>query len=194
MSDRPDVDRAVAAAERLFNARGVQGVGMDAIRDESGVPLKRLYREFPSKADLLNAVLAKRDKDVRTAIAKFVEDNAASTAPRDGLLAVFDYLAHWFADPDFRGCMFLNTAGELGGTSEAVLTVGRHHKQALRDQLAGLVAAAGLPEVLADQLMILANGAMATAALQGTPETAGQARAAAAVLIDAAAAGGPERG
>ncbi|GAA2053327.1 TetR/AcrR family transcriptional regulator [Catenulispora yoronensis] len=186
MTDQADVDRALDAAERLFNARGVQGVGMDAIRDASGVPLKRLYREFPSKADLLHAVLEKRDLDVRSAITGFVDANAASGSPRDRVLAVFDYLAGWFAEPDFRGCMFLNTAGELGGTSQDVLTVGRRHKLALRDYLSELVDAAELPEALADQLLVLANGAMATAALNGTPEAAGQARAAAAVLIDAA--------
>ncbi|GAA1966076.1 helix-turn-helix domain-containing protein [Catenulispora subtropica] len=186
MSDRAaDVEQALEAAERLFNARGVQSVGMDAIRDASGVPLKRLYREFPSKAELLHAVLDRRDTEVRSAVTGFVDSHAGSGSPRDRILAVFDYLAEWFAEPDFRGCMFLNTAGELGGTSETVLSVGRRHKLALRDYLAGLVAEAGLPEALADQLMVLANGAMATAALQGTPDAAVHARAAAAVLVAA---------
>jgi len=188
MSDRTDVDQALDAAERLFNARGVQAVGMDAIRDESGVPLKRLYREFPSKAELLHAVLDRRDAAFRAGVAGFVDTHAASASPRDRILVVFDYLATWFAEPDFRGCMFLNTAGELGGTSEPVLSLARRHKLALREYLGTLVAAAELPnaDTLTDQLMILANGAMTTAALHGTPEAAGQARAVAAVLIAAA--------
>lgn len=189
MPDHADVHQALDAAERLFNARGVQAVGMDAIRDESGVPLKRLYREFPSKAELLHAVLDRRDAAFRDAVSRFVDTHAASASPRDRILAVFDYLAQWFSEPDFRGCMFLNTAGELGGTSEPVLSLARRHKLALREYLATLVDAAHLPnaDTLTDQLMILANGAMTTAALYGTPEPAEQARAAAAVLIETAA-------
>ena len=39
------------AADELFYARGVQAVGMDAVRTAAGIPLKRMYALFPSKAD-----------------------------------------------------------------------------------------------------------------------------------------------
>jgi hypothetical protein len=50
----------VEAADRLFYARGVQAVGMDAVRAEAGVSLKRIYALFPSKDDLVTAVLRHR--------------------------------------------------------------------------------------------------------------------------------------
>ncbi|MFJ4682696.1 TetR/AcrR family transcriptional regulator [Streptomyces sp. NPDC088789] len=179
--------RVLDAAEALFNERGVQAVGMDAIRTASGVPLKRLYQAYPSKADLLEAVLRRRDHAVTAAIERAV---AARTDPRARVLAVFDFLADWFADPAFRGCLFINTYGEMGGVSANVAAVARENKLGLRSRLAELLAETDVPpaatEALAAQLALLANGAMATAALTGTEDTAQQARAAAEALLDAA--------
>ncbi|MGE2737741.1 TetR/AcrR family transcriptional regulator [Mycolicibacterium vaccae] len=184
MVDTADENQVVAAATELFNERGVQSVGMDAIRDAAGIPLKRLYSYFPSKAALISAVLAQRDRDIQRAMIEFVESRAEE--PRDRILAVFDYLAHWFTEPDFRGCMFINSVGELGGTSPDVRRIARRNKLALRDYLAGLVAEAGLPAHLADQLAILANGAIVAAALYDDAEQAADAaRRAAATLLAA---------
>ncbi|WP_327148660.1 TetR/AcrR family transcriptional regulator [Nocardia sp. NBC_01329] len=184
MPDETDALQVLAAADRLFNDRGVQAVGMDSIRDAANVPLKRLYQHYPSKADLVCAVLAQRDRDVRSAIAEFVD--ARTRTPRERVLAVFDFLLDWFEEPGFRGCLFINTVGELGGTSDEVGRIARSHKLAVRDYLADLVAECSLPVGLADQLMILANGAMVTAALHDEPQAARQARAAAEVLLAAA--------
>ena len=179
VADKGDV---IAAATQLFNERGVQAVGMDAIRDAAGIPLKRLYSYFPSKADLVSAVLKQRDRDVRRSMAEFVE--ARADDPGERILAVFDYLAHWFAEPTFRGCMFINSVGELGGTSTDVRRIARRHKVALRDYLAELAAAAGLPPHLADQLAIVANGAIVAATIYGDgTDAAASARSAASALL-----------
>ncbi len=176
--------RILESADALFYERGIQAVGMDQIRTASGVSLKRLYQAFPSKNDLVDAVLRRRDADVRAAIGRYT----GSAATPDGrILAVFDYLDDWFRQPDFRGCAFINSYAELGGTSESVADVVRVHKQALKDHVSELIAAAGYPRDLADQLVILANGAMATAAIAGSPEPARQARSAARTLLTAAA-------
>jgi AcrR family transcriptional regulator len=170
------------AAEALFNERGVQAVGMDEIRSRSGVSLKRLYRLYPAKDRLVEAVLRRRDLVVREELARFLEP---IDDPRDRVLGVFDYLDDWFRREDFRGCTFINTFGELGGGNQAVADIAKANKAALLACLRELVAAAGLPAPLADQLAILANGAMATAAIAGSPLPARQARDAARVLLDA---------
>ncbi|MFJ2738320.1 TetR/AcrR family transcriptional regulator [Streptomyces sp. NPDC087440] len=181
--------RVLDAAEALFNERGVQAVGMDAIRTASGVSLKRLYQAYPSKSDLLEAVLRRRDETVGAGVESYV---AARTDPRARVLAVFDFLADWFADPAFRGCVFINTYGEMGGVSESVAAVARGHKLGLRSRLAELLAETDVPpaatELLAAQLALLANGAMATAAITGVRDTADQAKSAAGLLLDAAGA------
>ncbi|UGT71307.1 TetR/AcrR family transcriptional regulator [Nocardia gipuzkoensis] len=184
MQEESDALRVLAAAERLFNDRGIQAVGMDAIRDAAGLPLKRLYHHFPSKADLVRAVLEHRDCEVREAIAQFVD--ARARTPRERVLAVFDFLFEWFAQTGFRGCLFINTVGELGGTVDDVGRIARQHKLAVREYLADLIADCPVPEALADQLLILANGAMVTAAMHDDPQAARRARDAAETLLSAA--------
>jgi AcrR family transcriptional regulator len=171
--------RLLDAAEDLFYARGIQTVGMDAIRDASGVSLRRLYQLFPAKEQLVEAYLERRDVTWRGRLAGYVESRPAP----ERLLAVFDWLQAWFSEPGFRGCAWINGYGELGSTSAVVAGQARRHKEAFRHYVRGLVAAAGLPPSLGGELYLLAEGAMVTAAIFGTPEAAAQARAAAARLV-----------
>jgi AcrR family transcriptional regulator len=174
--------RLLDAADALFYDRGIQAVGMDAIRTASGVSLKRTYQLFPSKEHLVEAVLRRRDLAIRAELAAYT---SARTTPTDRILAVFDYLYDWFGQPDYRGCAFINSFAELRGLSENVVEIVRSHKRAFADHLAALVAAADRPPALAGQLLILANGAMVTAAIAGSPHPAREAREAARRLLDA---------
>ncbi|SDK22096.1 transcriptional regulator, TetR family [Actinopolyspora mzabensis] len=178
--ERNRLDRAALldAAERLFYERGVQAVGMDEVRAVSALPLKRIYRFFPGKEDLVVAVLRRRDQRWRESLAAFVE---LVPDPRERVLAVFDWLADWFAEPGFRGCAWINAHGELGSSSEAVLAEVRSHKRAFREQLAEWVGATGAP--VAEQVFLLVEGAIVTAGISGDPEPARHARAAAAALL-----------
>ena len=174
-------ERILDAAEELFYARGIQAVGMDVIRDASGVTLRRLYQVFPSKGDLVEAYLARRDVRWLQSLAAHV-DTAAET-PQERLLAVFDWLEDWFTQPDFRGCAFINSFGELGGTSPQVGAVARHHKDTFHAYVRELATAAGAAADTGTQIALLAEGAMTTAAISGTPAAAHQARQAAQLLL-----------
>lgn len=172
--------QVVGAADRLFYACGVQAVGMDAVRTEAGVSLKRIYRLFPSKDDLIVAVLERRREVWDAGIAATAERAAT---PREKLLAVFDFLDAWFREPDFRGCAFINFYGELSGGSEEVRRTVREQKDAFGAYVARLVDEAGAPASLAPQISILAEGAQTTAAIANTPDAAAHARAAAEALL-----------
>ncbi|MFP8959560.1 TetR/AcrR family transcriptional regulator [Streptomyces nanhaiensis] len=182
-------ERVVSAADRLFYARGVQAVGMDAVRGESGVSLKRIYALFPSKEDLIVAVLRHRTDRWNAGVADAVD---GAGTPRERLLAVFDFLAGWFHEDDFRGCAFINVFGELGGGSDRIAGAVREQKESFRRQVAELVRAAGGPDHLAPQLVLLAEGAQTTAAISRDPAMAGHARAAADTLIRCALDGAGE--
>ncbi|MGK5447552.1 TetR/AcrR family transcriptional regulator [Streptomyces radiopugnans] len=173
-------ERVVSAADRLFYTRGVQAVGMDAVRSESGVSLKRIYALFPSKEDLIVAVLRHRTDRWNAGVTDAVD---GAGTPRERLLAVFDFLAGWFREDDFRGCAFINVFGELGGGSDRIAEAVREQKESFRRQVADLVRAAGGPDHLAPQLVLLAEGAQTTAAISRDPDMAGHARAAADTLI-----------
>lgn len=179
----PDVNaRLLDAAERLFYARGVQAVGVDAVVSEAGVATKTLYAHFGSKDGLVEAYLRRRDQRwhdwLRGALA------AADDGPAR-VLAVFDALGEWFATPGFNGCAFINVAGELA-TSPAVRVVARDHKRLLRAVLCEVAAQAGVdePTVLAEQLMLLVEGAIVTAHVEGDSHAALRARSAASALLE----------
>ncbi|MET8827216.1 TetR/AcrR family transcriptional regulator [Streptomyces sp. NPDC004610] len=175
-------DRALDAAEELFYRRGVQSVGMDAVRAASGLSLKRLYQLFPSKEGLVEAYLDRRDADWRGRLAGYVEGRGEGD-PRERILAVYDWLGGWFAEDGFRGCAWINAYGELGATSAGVAERVRAHKEEFRRYLAGLVADAGQPAALVWPLFLLAEGAMVTAGIEGTTEPAARARDAARSLL-----------
>ncbi|KMS93199.1 MULTISPECIES: TetR/AcrR family transcriptional regulator [Streptomyces] len=178
-----DREALLDAAERLFYAHGIQAVGMDRVREASGLPLKRIYRLFATKEDLVVAMLRHRDRRWRGDLAAHVE---SVQDPRERVLAVFDWLAAWFAEPGFRGCAWINAHGELGSSSEAVLAEVRAHKRAFHDQLTAWVRATGAP--VAEPVFLLAEGAVVTAAVTGDPAPAAHARAAVETLLGPAEA------
>jgi AcrR family transcriptional regulator len=183
MSDESARDLVIATADSLYNLRGIQSVGMDALRDASGVSLKRLYKLFPSKEDIVVAVLRSRHDRWMASVSEAV---AAAPTPQERLLAIFDYLGAWFGENDFRGCGFINSFGELGGTVESLAGIVRDHKADFQAYVAQLVEDAGGPAWLGPQLAILAEGAQTTAAIAGTTQAAADARRAAQILMEAA--------
>ncbi|HTU86019.1 MAG TPA: TetR/AcrR family transcriptional regulator [Solirubrobacteraceae bacterium] len=176
-------DRVLDAAEELFYAHGVHAVGIDDIRDASGVSLKLLYQLFSGKEELVEAVLERRDVRWRGRLAAYV---AGVEQPEMRILAVFDWLHQWFSETAFRGCAWINLNGELGATSPAVCRQARAHKLAFIEYLRELVLAAQLPDSMTGQLALLAEGAMVTAGIFARADPALEAREAAARLIQAA--------
>ena len=185
-------DRVLSAAEDLYYRKGFAAVGMDELRTAAGVSLRRLYSLFPSKDEIISAVLRRKHEEWETALAARVA--AAGPAPRDRLLAVYDYLEDWFCTGNFRGCAFINAFGELGGTNPSVARLAREHKQSFQRYMAGLAQELGASQTLGAQLAILAEGAQSTAAISGDSAAAVQARSAAEVLIDAALGAEPKKG
>ncbi|MFL1898714.1 TetR/AcrR family transcriptional regulator [Streptomyces tauricus] len=175
-------EQALDAAETLFYGRGIQSVGMDDIRGASGVSLKRLYQLFPAKEHLVVAYLERRDLRWRGRLAEYADGHEDA---RQRVRAVFDWLGEWFREPDFRGCAWINSYGELGAVSEPVAEQVRAHKRAFRKYLDRLVDDAGLPAELAGQLHLLAEGAMVTAAVERSAEPAARAGRAARMLVEA---------
>ncbi|WP_156252821.1 TetR/AcrR family transcriptional regulator [Pseudactinotalea terrae] len=183
--------RIVEAADRLFYGHGIGRVGMDAVRDEAGASLKAIYREFSSKEDLVLAVLEHRHQLWTAGLESAM---VGLTEPRERLLAVYDYLASWFDEADFRGCGFINAFAELGADSPRIAAAVRDHKASFQRYVDAQVVEIGAAPSLGPQLAILAEGAQTSAAIAGAPDAAMSARAAAEVLIDAAMAGQADRG
>lgn len=176
-------ERILEVAEPLFCSRGITAVRMEEVRDASGVSLRRLYQLFPAKEDLAIACLRARDGAQHDRLEAFL---AGESDPTARLLGVFDFLAIWFADPDFTGCAWINSWGELGHSSPRIAADVREHKAGFRRMLGTMCEQARLAGEVADSLMVLAEGAIVCAAIQGRPDPALHARAAVEAIISAA--------
>ena len=179
----PIREQLLDAVERLFYARGIQAVGMDEIRANCGLSLKRIYQLYPSKEQLVVAFLRRRDVRWRGQLAAYVE---RTEQPDRRILAVFDWLHQWFSDPDFHGCAWINVYGELGATTPVVAAAVRGHKQAFRRYLSRVLVEGGYPRSLTTAIYLLAEGAMVTAAIDGNPKAGIDARAAMVALLGTA--------
>ncbi|WP_331767004.1 TetR family transcriptional regulator [Embleya sp. NBC_00896] len=180
-------DRLLATAEELFYAEGIRAVGIERILAESGVGRASFYRHFPSKDDLVVAVLADRDRRWRAWLAERVD--ALGGDP----LTVFDALAERFAREDFRGCAFINTMIETADPDSPAHHVAAEHKERVIDYLEQLLGAADAPEPAAQarQFALLMDGAIVTALRERTPAPATRARRVAEALMTAAGSDRP---
>ncbi|MFF9571507.1 TetR/AcrR family transcriptional regulator [Streptomyces sp. NPDC014685] len=173
-----DREALLAAAEALFYERGIQAVGMDAVRAAAGLSLKRIYALFATKEDLVVAMLRRRDHRWQASLVEYVERHED---PRERVLSLFDWLEQWFAEPGFRGCAWINAHGELGSASPAVLAEVRAHKKAFHDRITAWVDAA--TDAPAEPVCLLAEGAIVTASITGSPQAARAARTATETLL-----------
>ena len=184
-------DRLIDAALRLFNAGGFHASGIEAILAEAGVAKMTLYNHFTSKDDLILAALRRRDERFRHWFVRAVERRAETPAGR--LLAAFDALGEWFAGADFHGCLFINASAEFGAADHPAHAAAAEHKRLIRRHVLGLAREAGAtsPDALADQLMLLIEGAIVLAHVCGDRNAAATAKGAARPLLLAQGIGLP---
>ncbi|NND44018.1 MAG: TetR/AcrR family transcriptional regulator, partial [Xanthomonadales bacterium] len=71
---QPSRERILASARRLFHERGYTAVGVADICAKAGVVKGSFYHFFPSKEDLLDAVLRKNWSGLAQALAAFEQD------------------------------------------------------------------------------------------------------------------------
>ncbi len=170
-------ERIMAAADRLFYRKGIRTVGVDAVAAEAGISKRSLYDTFPSKDALVAAYLRRRILPFPT----------TDQSPADQVLALFDQLHSRFAEGDFRGCPFVNAVTELAEDCETARAIASDYKEERRRHIASLLTKAGAPcpDLLASQITLLFEGAIASMLVRQDPTIAMQARAAAAVLMRA---------
>lgn len=176
--DVPDSgrERRSRAAYELFSREGVKSVGVDAVIARAGTAKMTLYRNFPSKDDLILDFLSRR-KQLWTHEWLEAESHRRGETPRDQLLAIFDVFSEWFSQPDFEGCSFLTTMIEINDREHPVHQAAVVHLANIRDYLEGLAAEAGIRDVdsFARKWHILMKGSI-MAAHEGDAAAAARAR------------------
>jgi AcrR family transcriptional regulator len=155
-------ERLLDVATELFYREGIRAVGIDTIIARSGVAKMSLYRNFPSKDDLVVAFLERRDQIYWAwwdhVMAKHPDD------PRRQVDDLFASLARRVTDKSYRGCPFINTATEFPDEGHPARALCLANKTRLRRSLHELATRLGArdPEILADQLLLLMEGAYAS--------------------------------
>lgn len=182
-------EHLVETATDLFGRHGFRATGVDRILADAGVAKMTLYNHFKSKDDLILEVLRRRDVDFRAWLA--AEVAARAGPPRARLIAVFDVLDSWFHQDGFRGCLFVNAAAEFGAADAPPHRAAAESKHLVGAYLRDLAADAGAadPARLAEELMLLIEGAISLAHVAGRKSAARRAQTVARRLIDDALAG-----
>ena len=172
-------------ASELFYQKGIQHVGVNEVIASSGVAKRTLYRWFPSKDQLIEAVMKHRAIQWLHWFESAVEDRGNSAKER--LLATFDVLQGWYANPNFRGCPFINAVLEIADATHPAHDVSMSVRESIRQYVMCLAAEAGVknPDAFSQQYLLLIGGASLVATIEGSPNGAEHARNALAVLIDA---------
>lgn len=183
MKPSPTREALLEAACTLFYQRGIHATSVDAILEKAGVARQSLYLHFASKDGLIAEFLKVRDERWRGAMQRHI---AAADEPCAKLLAIFDFLAAWFAEPDFHGCAFINTAVEYADSQHPFHQLSAHHKALVREEIHALCHAAGLreAEAVAGHLALLMEGAIVTEQVTPGSHAARQARQIAEILIN----------
>ena len=156
-------ERILATASDLFYRHGIRAVGVEAIAEAAGTNKMTLYRHFSSKDELVAEYL----RCLATEAARSW-DTLAAAHPADPHAQLTGWLKSMEAhviDVDQRGCALANAAIEIPEKDHPARKVIEAFKAAQRDRLITLCAATGVaePELLAEELFLLLEGARVSA-------------------------------
>lgn len=174
----PEHIARVAAA--LFYERGINLVGVDLVADRAAVSKRTVYRHFATKDELIAASLRH---------GPFIGFPKGGS-PREQLLGAFDNLVAFVGDPTYRGCPYINAAAEITSPKHPARVIIQEATERRRRWFKRRLIEMGIEQadLLAEELDVLFDGALANATKRQTSTPAIAARAAAEVLTEQAPA------
>jgi AcrR family transcriptional regulator len=159
--------RILRTAHDLFYREGIRATGIDRVIAASGVAKKTFYRYFPSKDDLIVAFLEFRHQYWMLWFCDALERHGGT------LDALAPTLAEWFGDEAYRGCAFINSVVEVGGTLPQAVEIARNHKRDMTAAIRKLMPAASRSAKADAQALALAvDGAIVAAQFADSPADA----------------------
>lgn len=174
----------VEAAARLFEQQGYHATGIDHILEVAGVAKMTLYNHFKSKEELIIATLDWQNTQFMARLKAHLENGHT---PVDRLLGIFSFLERWMGSGDFRGCPFMAATQEYADRSHPIHVAAASHKRNVFALMQELAYDVGHNDgrLLAQQLLLLYEGALSVGHALDAPIAARQARRAAVTLISA---------
>ena len=163
----PPHARLVDVAREMFCRDGIHATGIDRILSAAGVSKMTLYTRYGSKEALVREVLRQEGADWREAF--FAAVLATSPDPRERLSGALTALAPWFQGDRFYGCAFMNAVAEHAKGETWLRELAAGHQLQVIDFLTGLARDARYaePDILARQIMLVIDGAIAAFLVSG---------------------------
>jgi AcrR family transcriptional regulator len=168
----------IETAFSLFYRNGIHAVGINEILQTAGIAKKTLYKHFASKENLVEAVLDYRDGKFVGWLEQRLQQAESGEAR---ILALFDALDDWInnrveALDKFNGCFFINTCAEYGDMTSPPHRLSKQHKDRVRSIVGDAVSAIDIgarqQSELIDAVMLLKEGAIVLAQVQGDEQSA----------------------
>jgi AcrR family transcriptional regulator len=122
----------LAAAQRLFAARGLESVRMEDVASEAGVGVGTVYRGFTDRSGLVRALLDERERVLQDGLLRGAPPLGPGAPARERLLAFLTALAA-YVEETFP---YLVAAEAAGRTSGAVYAAWRLHTAVLLREIA----------------------------------------------------------
>lgn len=168
-------ERLISAASELFFSRGYAATGVLEIQRRAGATTGSFYHFFPSKEDLLLAVLDRTEDLLRTRILAPLEEE--NPQPLRRIFSLFDWCRSFLAEHHYQyGSPIGTIAAELGQSSPVVREKLISLMQVLTRTIQGWLdeAADRLPseidrQALANQMMSVLEGAILQARISRSP-------------------------
>lgn len=178
-------EKILLTATTLFEEKGIQASGVDAIIAGAGVAKATLYKHFPSKNALITAYLREKSDCFYEWLNANLTSKKANSL--EILIELCELVEHWISMPKFHGLPFHIAAIEFPEASHPINQYSAVLAVELQGYLSKLAAVAGAkdPETLGQQLTILFEGAALVERLNPNSGAAKRAKDAALMLIRA---------
>ena len=170
----------VETAERLFYDNGFHATGIDRIVQAAGVVRMTLYNHFPSKEELVAAVLDARHRRFLDRIDRAV----AAAEPGGATRALVGAHCAWLDEVGRRGCIMARAMGEFAESSPRLHAQAARAKRDLLDRVAEALTRDGLPaDRLARPVFLLLEGSNAAVPVLGAETALAETRQAVDTLL-----------
>src|SRR5215203_6005787 len=134
-------DRILDTAARLFYDHGIHAVGQQQVVEECGCGKNLLYREFPSKDELVVAYLERKREEGAAFFAATIQPFSGDPAAQ--LVALVQDASDRVAEPNYRGCPFLNVHAEFPDPAHPANRITVEHRAEMLSALRNLAEQAG---------------------------------------------------
>jgi AcrR family transcriptional regulator len=173
------------AFDRFYDG-GFHATGVDAVLAESGISKRTLYKYFPTKDDLIEAVL---DHYGQIIVGKLFDPVAAANEdPRRQIIAFFDARKEMIDQNPTRGCLGIKAAQEFAGRHAGLAAQGKRAALYVERRFVELCERAGFekPVELGAQINVLFQGALLLSQVYGDSSPFVSAKRTVVALLEAA--------